>query len=229
MEFTLLWAALTGVAGLWVGVRFGADRDSAWLFDSLLLASGVGLLGGRVVAMLAQGLNPITNPGDLLIVRGGVSTAAATVLAVGTLYLSTGRRISVLDQAAPAALLGLAGWHLGCLWRGACLGTTSDLPWAWAEAGSSITRHPVEIYAAIGMALGALLVARLPRQAGMRAGTALVIASAVRLGTEPFRLSITGGPVAWYWGGIALGCTAIGWSVIRHLRPVSPVSSIDDA
>lgn len=216
MEFTLLWAALTGVVGLWFGVRFWASHDSDSLFDSLLLAAGAGLLGGRVTAMTAQGLNPLTNIGDLIIVRGGVSTVAATVFAIGTLYLSTGRKISVLDRAAPPALLGLAGWHLGCLWRNACLGTASNLPWAWSEAGSDITRHPVEIYAAIGMTLGALLVTRLPRHAGLRAGTALGVAATIRLGTEPFRLSITGGPVEWYAVGIVLGLALAAFTAARN-------------
>jgi prolipoprotein diacylglyceryltransferase len=215
MEFTLLWAALTGVAGLWLGVRFWARYDSDSLFDNLLLAAGVGLLGGRVTAMVAQGLNPFTNIGDLIIVRGGVSTVAATVFAIGAFYLGGGRKTKVLDMAAPAALLGLAGWHLGCLWRGACLGTASNLPWAWSEAGSVITRHPVEIYAALGMVLGAWLVSRLPRLNGIRTGTALAVAAAVRLGTEPFRLSITGGPVEWYSAGIVLGLAAAAFSAAR--------------
>jgi prolipoprotein diacylglyceryltransferase len=218
MEFTLLWAALTGVAGLWLGVRFWARDDSDSLFDNLLLAAGVGLLGGRVTAMVAQGLNPFTNIGDLIIVRGGVSTVAATVFSIGAFYLSGGRKTRVLDMAAPAALLGLAGWHLGCLWRGACLGTTSSLPWAWSEAGSVITRHPVEIYAALGMVLGAWLVSRLPRHTGIRTGTALAVAAAVRLGTEPFRLSITGGPVEWYSAGIVLSLAAAAFSAARSRR-----------
>lgn len=216
MEFTLLWAALTGGAGLWLGVRFWAGDDSDSLFDNLLLAAVVGLLGGRVTAMTAQGLNPVTNIGDLIIVRGGVSTVAATVFSIGAFYLSTGRKISVLDTVAPVALLGLAGWHLGCLWRSACLGTASNLPWAWSESGSDITRHPVEIYAAIAMALGATLVSRLPRHPGMRTGTALGLAAAVRLGTEPFRLSISGGPVEWYVAGIVFGLAVAAFSAARH-------------
>jgi prolipoprotein diacylglyceryltransferase len=208
MEFTLLWAALTGVAGLWIGVRLWAGEQSDSLFDNLLLAAGVGLLGGRVTAMLAQGLNPVANIGGLLIVRGGVSTAAAAVFAVGALFLTTGRQIRVLDGAASAALLGLAGWHLGCLWRSSCLGTASSLPWAWSETGSPITRHPVEIYAAIGMLAAAILVSRLPEHVALRSGVALALAAGVRLATEPFRLSLTGGPVGWYAAGVGLGVAA---------------------
>jgi prolipoprotein diacylglyceryltransferase len=218
VEFTLLWAALTGVAGLWIGVRLWAGEHQDSLFDNMLLAAGVGLLGGRVTAMLAQGLNPITNFGDLLIVRGGVSTAAAAVFAVGALFLTTGRQIRVLDVAASAALLGLAGWHLGCLWRSACLGTASNLPWAWPEAGSSITRHPVEIYAAIGMLVAAILVSRIPEHVAMRSGAALSLAAGVRLATEPFRLSLTGGPVGWYAAGVGAGVAVMVVSVVSERR-----------
>jgi prolipoprotein diacylglyceryltransferase len=218
MEFTLLWAALTGVAGLWIGVRLWAGDQSDSIFDNLLLAAGVGLLGGRVTAMLAQGLNPIADIGDLLIVRGGVSTAAAAVFAVGALFLTTGRQVRVLDGAAPAALLGLAGWHLGCLWRSACLGTASSLPWAWSEPGSSITRHPVDIYAAVGMLVAAILVSRLPAHVAMRFGAALSLASGVRLATEPFRLSLTGGPVGWYTAGVGVGVAVIVISALSNRR-----------
>jgi prolipoprotein diacylglyceryltransferase len=216
VEFTLLWAALTGVAGLWIGVRLWAGDQSDSLFDNLLLAAGVGLLGGRVTAMLVQGLNPVSNIGDLLIVRGGVSSAAAAIFAVGALFLTTGRQIKVLDGAAPAVLLGLAGWHLGCLWRSACLGTASSLPWALSEAGSSITRHPVEIYAAVGMLVGAVLVSRLPEH--LRSGAALSLAAGVRLATEPFRLSLTGGPVGWYTAGVGVGVAVIVVSAISYRR-----------
>ncbi len=205
MEFTLLWAALTAVAAMWVGLRLWPERVPDSAFDALLGSAAAGLLGGRVTAMALQGINPITNLGDLIIVRGGVNTPAAVVFAVVTLFLMTGKHLRSLDALAPTALLGLAGWHLGCLWRGACLGTASSLPWAWSEAGSTITRHPVEIYAALGMLGAAVAVSRLPWTVGVRGGSALALASAVRLMTEPFRLSLTGGPTAWYIAGIAAG------------------------
>jgi hypothetical protein len=110
---------------------------------------------------------------------------------------------------APAILLALAGWHAGCLWRGACLGTVSDLPWAWSQTGSSVTRHPVEIYAALALALGAYLVSRLGWRPWVRAGAALALASGIRLATEPLRPSITGGPIGWYVAGLVLGIVGI--------------------
>jgi hypothetical protein len=84
----------------------------------------------------------------------------------------------------------------------------SDLPWVWALPGSQATRHPVEIYAAIALALGAWVVSRLGWRRWARAGVALTVISAVRLLTEPLRPSITGGPVAWYIAGVVIGLTA---------------------
>lgn len=205
MEFTLLWAALTAVAGLWLGNRLLRKSLPESTFDSLLASAVAGLAVGRVVAVISQGINPLTNLSDLLIVRGGVSTIAAPVAAIGTLYLMTGRKLPVLDAAAPVALLGLAGWHMGCVWRGACLGTASQLPWAWAEPASTITRHPVEIYTGVALVIGAWIVHRLPRDPGLRTGIALALASAIRLATEPVRLSIGGGPYLLYAAGTVIG------------------------
>lgn len=210
MEFTLLWAALTAVTGIYLGVRFwGRDLAESGL-DKLIGAAIAGLIGGRIVAMLIQGTNPVTNLGDFLIVRGGVHTGAATITALVTLYLSTERKPTSLDTLAPAALLGLAGWHLGCVWRGACLGTASNLAWAWAEPGSSISRHPVELYAALGLGLAAWLVSRLGSRLWFRTGVALFLAAGIRLVTEPLRLSLSGGPTLWYLTGMAAGLALAG-------------------
>ncbi len=208
MEFTLLWAALTGVVFAWAGTRLWSERLPDRPTDRIIGAAAAGLLVGRLAAMILQGINPLTNPLDILIVRGGVHTGAATIGAVLAYVWATKWEVSYLDATAPAALLGLAGWHAGCIWRAACLGTESDLPWAWAAPGSEITRHPVELYAALGLVLGAILVSRLPWRLLVRAGSALAIAALIRLVTEPLRPSITGGPVGWYIAGIIVGLVA---------------------
>jgi prolipoprotein diacylglyceryltransferase len=204
----LLWAVLSAVAAAWLGTRIWSDRVPDGGFDRLLGASVVALAIGRIAAMALQGINPLTNPSDLVIVRGGVHTGAATVTFVASLAWSTRSARHGLDAVAPAILLGLAGWHAGCLWRGACLGTPSDLPWAWPLEGSLVTRHPVEIYAALGLALAAWLVSEMGWKLWLRAGIALAAAASIRLLTEPLRPSITGGPTLWYWGGILLGLSA---------------------
>lgn len=205
MEFTLLWAALTAVALGWLGLRLWPDRQPDHAFDLLLGASVAGIAAGRLTAMAIQGVNPITNVGDILIIRGGVHTGAAGVAFIGVLLWSTRRSPGAIDALSPAVLLALAGWHAGCLWRDACLGTPSNLPWAWALGDGAVTRHPVELYAAVGLAAGAWVVSRLGWHLWARSGVALALAAGVRLLTEPLRPSITGGPVWWYAAGLALG------------------------
>lgn len=209
MEFTLLWAALTAVGFGWIGLRTWSDRLPEHASDRLITATLLGLVAGRLTAMIVQGINPIANPGDFIIVRGGVDTGVAATVFIVSLLWGTRRSPGAVDALAPAILLALSGWHAGCLWRGACLGTVSDLPWAWSQTGSAITRHPVEIYAAIALAVGAYLVSRLAWRPWLRAGGALALASGIRLITEPLRLSITGGPVGWYVAGIVVGGLAV--------------------
>lgn len=210
MEFTLLWAVLTAAVFGWLGLRIWPERLPNHAFDRLITAALAGLLAGRLTAMVIQGVNPVTNPGDIIIVRGGVHTGAASIVFIATLLWTTRTTVGAVDALAPSTLFALAGWHAGCLWRDACLGAPSDLPWAWALQGSTVTRHPVELYAALGLALSAWLVSRLGWRLWLRAGAALIISAGVRLATEPLRPSITGGPVWWYVAGLAIGVVAIG-------------------
>ena len=222
MEFTLLFAAVTAALAGWVGLRIWPERLPDRAFDQLIGASVTGLLIGRLTAMLAQGINPLTNPGEVLIVRGGVSTPVAAIGFVAYLLWANREHRSHLDALAPSVLLGLAGWHAGCLWRGACLGTVSDLPWALTQPGSEITRHPVEIYTALLLILGALLVSRLGWRLWLRLGAAVTIASLARLITEPMRPSLSGGPTGWYWAGLAIGIGILGLSRLWTREPTAP-------
>lgn len=208
MEFTLLWAVLTAAALGWLGTRFWPEGLPHRAADRLLGAGAIGLLVGRITAMIGQGANPLLHPGDILVVRGGVDTAGATTGALVAYLWSVGGELRYLDAITPAALLALAGWHGGCLWRAACLGTSSDLPWALAEPGSAISRHPVELYAALALAAVAWAMARLSFRPLLRSGLGLAAAGVVRLLTEPLRLSLTGGPTGWYIAAIAAGLVA---------------------
>ncbi|HEY4607398.1 MAG TPA: prolipoprotein diacylglyceryl transferase family protein [Acidimicrobiia bacterium] len=208
MEFTLLWAALTAAVMGWLGTKLWNDGLPENVGDRLLGAAVAGLLLGRVTAMIVQGTNPLSHPGDVLVVRGGVDMAAASIGAISVFMTSVGWQIRYLDATAPAILFGLAGWHGGCLWREACLGTASALPWAWADAGSLVTRHPVELYAALAMAGLAWAASRLQPRPFLRSGIALAGAGLIRLATQPLRLSLSGGPVGWYIAAIAIGLLA---------------------
>lgn len=221
MEFTLLWAVLTAVALGWLGLRIWSEGLPRQAFDRLLGAAVAALAAGRVTAMIIQGVNPLANLGDFIIVRGGVHTGAASLVFVAALLWTTRSTRGPLDAMAPAVLLALAGWHAGCLWRDACLGAPSDLPWAWALEAGVVTRHPVEIYAALGLALGAWLVSRLGRRRWLRSGAALALAAGVRLLTEPLRPSITGGPISWYLAGVVAGGILVAVATTRSGRSLA--------
>lgn len=219
MEFTLLWAASAGVAGLYGALRWMGRRDTSLcvrdLWDIALAAGVAGLAVGRLAAMIRGGVNPIRNPGEILLVRAGVDTVAATIAALVVAGWLARRDLDQLDGLAPAALAGLAGWHAGCLFRDACLGTPSSLPWAWSRQGSDISRHPVELYAALALAVVAIGLFRLRLRyppALVVTGLGLALAGIIRLATEPLRPALFAGPVWWYGaaavGGIALAVWA---------------------
>lgn len=219
MEFTLLFAAAIAFAIGSIALRWEAARgnavDCASDLQEVLLTSAIaGIFVGRLAAMLASGVNPLTNLGDILIVRGGVATGPATIAALLTMaFAARGEIIAVADSLAVASLASLGGWHFGCLARDACLGTPSDLPWAMTQSGSTVGRHPVELYAAAALLSAAAILAlvrkrRLP--SGLPAAIALGVASFVRLITEPLRPSLSGGPVWWYVAGLLASAVALG-------------------
>jgi prolipoprotein diacylglyceryltransferase len=182
-----------------------------------------GLLIGRLMSMLSVGINPLTDPLQIILVRSGVSTVGATL---GTLAAFTWMaRKSLLDAGdgiAPAALAGLAGWAAGCVATGSCLGTESSLPWTTALPGSTITRHPVELYAAGAFLLAGVGLAMWKQYGrpplGTVAGIALLAASLIRLATEPLRISLSGGPIYLYVAGALIGTALTIWSLTNSRR-----------
>lgn len=210
MEFTLLGAALTGALGVWLGLRLPGVRSRAEALDRpwdvLVGAAAIGVFSGRLVAMITTGVSPLTNPFDVILVRGGVDTVAASIAALATLAWVFRDDLVTLDIVAPAVLLGLAGWHAGCLWTGSCLGAATGGDWGFTRAESLVARHPTELYAAVALAVLAYVSTR-PRTPFVATGFALAAAGAVRAATQPIRPSITGGPMWAYITAVALGAT----------------------
>ena len=221
MEFTLLGAAAIAAAAAygmlwWEAKRGNAARCAGNLWETALVSVVAGIFIGRLIAMLIDGVNPLAHPMDVMLVRSGVSTAGAALgTAVAFLGQSRKEPIAMADGISAAALAGLAGWSAGCLARGTCLGTASDLPWAMAQEGSTVTRHPVGIYAAVLLALAAIAIAwwkayRRPAP-GMPASVAVVAAAAVRLATEPLQPSLSGGPEWFYAAALIAGLVGVVW------------------
>jgi prolipoprotein diacylglyceryltransferase len=229
MQFDLLGSAAFAVFGFWIMLRWEAKRGNAAgcavsLWDVGLMSGMAGLLIGRLVAMVSVGINPFTDPFQIILIRSGVSTVAATL---GTLamfaWLSRKSLLETADGIAPAALVGLAGWSAGCLATGSCLGTESSLPWATALPGSTITRHPVELYAAGAFLLTGIGLAMWKQHGrpplGSVAGVALLLASLIRLATEPLRISLAGGPIYLYITGAIAGAALLTWSLLKGRVP----------
>lgn len=216
MEFTLLWQALLGVGAALAVARLQQRRGlipvELGIGDRIIGAVVVGLFVGRLTAMVGQGVNPLLSPSDILIVRGGVDTGAASIATLATLAWGLRDELwSGLDAAAAAALAGLAGWHAGCLFRSACLGAPSTLPWAWAQPGSTISRHPTELYAAGLLAVAAVVAYRSAGRwrLGVLAGAALAVAGFSRLITHPLRPVLSTSVVGWYVAGIVVGLLVV--------------------
>jgi prolipoprotein diacylglyceryltransferase len=170
--------------------------------------------------MTQVGINPLTDPAQIILVRSGVSTVGASVAAVLTFaFLARKSLLGAADAIGPAALGGLAGWHLGSIVTGSWLGAISNLPWAQTAPGSDITRHPVEIYAAVLFAITALSIATWKQKGrppiGAPAGLSLAAAGAVRLVTEPVRISLFGGPIWFYGAAVVVGLGLALWATLR--------------
>ncbi|HKY48082.1 MAG TPA: prolipoprotein diacylglyceryl transferase family protein [Acidimicrobiia bacterium] len=221
MEFTLLWAALTAFAAAWITIRLTRPAVPDRPVDRVIGAAVAGIAVGRVAAVLMQGTNPLTNPGELLIIRGGVDTVFASLAGVAVLAWPLRRVPASLDALAPAVLAALAGWHGGCLWRSTCLGTASDLPWAWALPGSDVTRHPVEIYAATLLLAGLWTIVTIKtftRHPGTAAAMAVFWSGLARLATEPFRPGL-GASLSWFYAlATVAGLIAAGLFGVRSRR-----------
>lgn len=218
IELTLAAAALTafGAAYLLLRYRDLPRRD----FDRLWGAALMGMFTGRLAELITAGINPLTNPGQWLLIRGGVDTTWASLGAVFTLAWPLRHQLGVLDRLAPTVLAALGGWHAGCLWRATCLGTASDLPWAFPLPGSTVSRHPVELYAALLFAVAAWALSRWSLPTGVAAGLAAVWAAGTRLVTQPLRPSLTGGPVAFYVAALIAG---LAWTLWRWWQARAPV------
>ena len=194
---------LVGAAALaiWLAQREGRRRGIApgVVSDAVLWVGVAALVGGRVLYVIQNELDALADhPAHILMVwMGGLSFYGGLVAGLVALFLFARSRgipvLAVFDVAAPAAAIGQAIGHIGCLIGGDSFGVPTDLPWGviyrnpGAMAPQNVALHPTQAYEAI--LLGLLFIAiwlgreRLDRiGAGAVAGAYLLGLSVIRLG-----------------------------------------------
>jgi len=200
VEFTLLWAALTGVGAMWAADRWLNADDRR--FDDLLSAALIGIAVGRLAAMIGGGSYPWQHPGLILLVRAGVHPGWASLAAIVWLTIRFRSAPVALGAMAVPALIGLGGWEAGCLYRSACGGVI---------VGSSAV--PIGLIAGAAFVGAAILVHRFPPPT--RPGAALLGAGVIRSASEPFRSALTHSIIWWYLVAIVVGLI-VAVAVRRH-------------
>jgi prolipoprotein diacylglyceryltransferase len=220
MEFSLLGAVVVAYVAMTIAANRLQPENGPKVADVLLGAAMMALFTGRVWYMLGTNTNPLTHLGDFILVRAGVSTVGATVGFVAVIVWQF-RKNTAFGTALVAVpgLIGLAGWEIGCLVRGTCLGTEASI--GLTSAGG-ITRHPIGIYTGLIFLLAAVVVHRLQsdRLSPWTGPLAFALAAFSRAVTEPFRLHFGTGMLWWYISAVALGL--IGVAVTRSQKFSSP-------
>ena len=211
VAFTLLgipvrWYGLILVVAaaiaIWLAQREGRRRgiDPGDVSDAVIWVGVAAVVGGRLLYVLQNELGSLAeHPTHVLMVwMGGLSFYGGLVAGLLALVVFARRRglpvFAVLDVAAPAAAIGQAIGHVGCLIGGDSYGISTDLPWAViyrnpaAMAPQGIPLHPTQAYEAI--LLGLLFAALwLSRERLVRIGDG-VLAAAYLFGLASIRFGL---------------------------------------
>ena len=164
--YGLILVVAVGTA-IWVAGREGRRRgvEPQIVSDAAIWVGAAALVGGRALYMLQNEIGSLTqHPAHFLMIwMGGLSFYGGLIGALIALALFARRRgmplLVALDVAAPAAAIGQAIGHVGCLIGGDSFGIPTDLPWAIvyrnpnAMAPLNIPLHPTQAYEAILLSL----------------------------------------------------------------------------
>jgi len=168
--------------------------------DAVIWAGAAALVGGRLLYVVQNELGSVAqHPAHILMVwMGGLSFYGGLIGALLALAIFARRRglasLALLDVAAPAAAIGQAIGHIGCLIGGDSYGIPTDVPWAviyrnpGAMAPQGIPLHPTQAYEAIllGVLFAGLWV---NRERLARLGTG-VVTGAYLLGLATIRFAL---------------------------------------
>lgn len=193
---------VAAAVAIWLAQREGRRRGIApqVVSDAVIWVGAASLVGGRLLYVVQNELGALAeHPTHLLMVwMGGLSFYGGLIGGLIALVVFARRRglrvLAVFDVAAPAAAIGQAIGHLGCLIGGDSYGVPTDLPWAViyrnpaAMAPQGIPLHPTQAYEAI--LLGLLFVGLwLGRERLERIGDGAV-AAAYLLGLAAIRFGL---------------------------------------
>jgi phosphatidylglycerol:prolipoprotein diacylglycerol transferase len=192
-------SALVLITALWLSAwvaereckRRGLSGEEAW--NVIALAVAVTVLVARL-AYVAQNFSAYTN--DWLQVLAPTPTTLSLDFGaifgfVAALAYAQRRQIPIarfLDALAPGMLIALAIFAFGQFLTGDAYGAPANLPWAIPLWGES--RHPVQLYDALGALIGFMVVWRMRVQLsrdGLAALSAITWYSAARLFVDAFR------------------------------------------
>jgi len=183
------WTALE--VGGRIARRAGLDGDhlyNAGLYGALAL-----IVAGRLAHVAAFWSAYRLQPGEII----GLNTQAflwgpgaviGACVAAWYVYRHKLPWAQVWDAAATGALVGLVIAELGAFLAGNGIGAAAALPWAVSLWGTP--RHPVQLYAALGLALAAaatVWVVRRGGRSGLAGWVALLGWGVTTWLVEPFR------------------------------------------
>lgn len=204
-DFAVHWygiiVAVAVLVAVWIGLRAaqrsGISHEDA--SDAAIWVGVAGLLGSRLLYVLQNQLDEVVRDPlhAFMVWQGGLSFFGGVIASLAALAIFARRRhlrVAVLaDIAAPAAALGQAIGHLGCLVSGDSYGLPASLPWAViyrspaALAPRAVPLHPTQLYEALALLalFGILWAWREPLArlgAGATASVYLLGLSAARFG-----------------------------------------------
>jgi hypothetical protein len=160
----LLWsmAVMAVAVSLTLALAPPRTTNRRNLLDSAIGPALLGLLVGRVVAMLLEDPGSLTRPADILVLRGGVELWPAVSIGVIAGFVATRRDgrngWAALADAAPSCLVGYAAYEGACLARSGCFGPMSKI--GLIPPGLTSAMVPVGLLVAVAVVVLAAAVRR---------------------------------------------------------------------
>lgn len=159
MDFGLILSIVAAIAATDLLAAHRPLRTaSASPLDLALWPAVVGVIAGRLAAMVIERGSSLGDLRDLFILRGGVELVPGVVVGVGMFALSARRAgvgaVARLGDLAPYGMAALAGYQATCVVREGCFGPSA--PFGLPIGGTGERVVPVEVIGAL--ALGVIAV-----------------------------------------------------------------------